>query len=104
MDVAEQLFHCKLIGHASLYEKDLELKNDFTAETDSARVDVVYTQTATDDGGKDAEGKNPLGVKKVYVDPNANVTIDLKNAGKPRQTYYSSYDDRSGFVMDFFGM
>lgn len=102
MDVAEKLFHCKVIGHASLYEKDLELKNDFTAETDSARVDVVYTQTATDDGGKDAEGKNPLGVKKVYVDPNANVTIDLKNAGKPRQTYYSSYDDRTGYVKDYF--
>lgn len=99
--VKDKLFHCKVYGHASLYEKDLELKNDFTAESRQGAVYVKYTQTAVDDGGKDANG-DPLGIKKLYVDPNASVTIDLKNGFGSRQVYYAH--SNNGYEREYFNI
>lgn len=73
----DKRLYCSLIGHSNVYEQDLELKNSFTAETTGAgTVKYVYKG---EDLGLDDEG-NALGVKKLYVDPNPNVVLGLKNS------------------------
>ncbi len=73
-----------------------------TAQSRQGAVNVKYTQMAVDDGGKDAKG-DPLGIKKLYVDPNASVTIDLKNGFGSRQEYYYAYGDK-GYEREYFNI
>ena len=73
--VPEKLLHMQVIGHANVYERDLELGNAFTAETQKNFEGKKFKTTATDDGGKKDE--KPLGIKKLYVDPNPVVNLDV---------------------------
>ena len=73
--VPEKLLHMQVIGHANVYERDLELGNAFTAETQKNFEGKKFQTTVTDDGGK--KDDKPIGIKKLYVDPNPEVRLDV---------------------------
>ncbi|WP_159456415.1 hypothetical protein, partial [Intestinibacillus massiliensis] len=79
----DKFLYCSVYGSANVYERDLAVQNQFLARSPAMPNGEKFVRKAADVGDPDPDWKgepkdNPgMGVKKIYVDANPRVALNI---------------------------